>query len=70
MGWLLWAVLLSLTGMRHPQVPDFPGIPSGRRWLALFGLLMLVLTLAPAPFPGSSLLDIVHQYLQERARGS
>lgn len=70
LGWLLWAVLLAFTGMRHPQVPDYPGISPTRRWLAALGLLMLVLTLAPAPFPGGSLLEVVHQYLRDRAAGS
>ena len=48
-GWIVWAVLLRLTGMRHPAVPEWPGISRGRRWLALFALLMLVLTFAYVP---------------------
>src|SRR5215468_6582571 len=36
MGWLVWAVLLRLSGMRHPTVSAWPGISRGRRWLALF----------------------------------
>jgi len=58
-GWLLWAILLRLSGMRHPMVPEWPGVTSGRRWLAVFGLLMMVLTLTPAPFAHSSLLTII-----------
>jgi membrane-associated protease RseP (regulator of RpoE activity) len=59
-GWLLWAVLLGLTGMRHPSVPEFPPL-KGRRALALFGLLMLILTFAAAPTTNSSLLQAIAQ---------
>jgi len=51
-GWIVWAVLLWLSGMRHPAVAEWPGISAGRRWLALCALLMLVLTFSYAPlFP-------------------
>jgi membrane-associated protease RseP (regulator of RpoE activity) len=56
-GWLIWAVLLRLSGMRHPGVSDWPEITSGRRWLALAALLMLVLTFVPAPIGQSGALD-------------
>jgi membrane-associated protease RseP (regulator of RpoE activity) len=49
-GWLLWAVLLGVTGMRHPAVPSQPGIGGGRRKLALLAGVMLLLTFTPAPF--------------------
>ncbi len=48
-GWIVWAVLLRLSGMRHPAVSEWPDISRGRRWLALFALLMLVLTFAYVP---------------------
>ena len=67
-GWWLWAVLLQLSSLRHPQVAEFPRVSGGRLWLAAFALLMLILTLAPAPVPHSSglylsriLLDLVRQ---------
>lgn len=60
-GWIIWAILLRISGMRHPVVPEWPGVTGGRRWLALFGLVMLVLTLTPAPFAHSSLLDVVRE---------
>ena len=60
-GWIIWAILLRISGMRHPVVPDWPGITGVRRWLAVFGLIMLVLTLTPAPFAHSSLLDVVRE---------
>ncbi len=54
-GWLVWALLLTVSGMRHPQVPDYPALGPGRRFLAVVGLLIFVLTLMPSPFPGSGL---------------
>jgi len=56
-GWLVWAVLLALTGLRHPQVPTWPGLSRGRKWLAVLALVLLILTFIPIPFDGS-LLDL------------
>jgi membrane-associated protease RseP (regulator of RpoE activity) len=58
-GWLLWAILLRISGMRHPVVVEYPGITGGRRGLAVFALIMLILTLAPAPFGHSSLMQVI-----------
>jgi len=62
MGWFIWAILLRITGMRHPIVADRPGTGGGRVWLAAFALLMLVLTLTPAPFLNGSILDLVREF--------
>jgi hypothetical protein len=48
--------------MRHPIVADWPEVSGARRWLALFALAMLVLTLAPAPFAHSSLVDVLREF--------
>jgi hypothetical protein len=63
-GWLVWAILLRLSGMRHPSVPVWPEITTGRRWLAVCALLMLVLTLAYAPISAGSGEQSLIQYLQ------
>jgi Zn-dependent protease len=60
-GWLIWAVLLRISGMRHPMVEEWPGVTGSRRWLAAVGLLLLVLTLTPAPFAHSSLRQVVRE---------
>ncbi len=49
-GWLLWALLLLATGLQHPMVPGNPPIDRKRRLLAVFALVMFVLTLVPQPF--------------------
>ena len=62
MGWLLWAILLQISSFRHPQVAEWPRISGGRLWLAAFALLMLVLTLTPAPFGHASMPEFVRQF--------
>jgi membrane-associated protease RseP (regulator of RpoE activity) len=54
-GWLVWAVILGFTGMRHPLVPSWPGLDPPRRWLALVALLMLALTLVLSPVRGDAM---------------
>ena len=63
-GWLIWAILLRISGMRHPMVAEWPGVTGVRRWVAVFGLVMLILTLAPAPFAHSSLLQVFRELRQ------
>ncbi|HEY6939061.1 MAG TPA: site-2 protease family protein [Terriglobales bacterium] len=48
-GWWVWAVLLFVSGLRHPQVSPWPGLDRKRKLLALFALAMLILTIALAP---------------------
>lgn len=59
-GWLLWAVVLKLTG-RHPPVPPFPELEPNRKLLAALALLMLVLTFAYDPLPGKGWVDILRE---------
>jgi Zn-dependent protease len=47
-GWLLWAVVLAMT-TRHPEVPAHPQVSGRRRWVALFGVVMLLLTFTRDP---------------------
>ena len=68
-GWLIWAILLELSSLRHPQVPERPKITGGRRWLAGFALAMLALSFTPSPIAGTSLKEFfrpVRQYVKER----
>jgi Zn-dependent protease len=57
-GWLIWAVLLELSSLRHPHVPEQPKITGGRRWLAAFAVVMLVLSFTPTPIEGISLKEV------------
>jgi Zn-dependent protease len=53
-GWLVWAVILIGFGVRHPIVPQEPGLDSQMKWIAAFGLLMFVVTILPTPFPDAA----------------
>jgi len=64
-GWLIWAILLRISGMRHPMVAEWPGVTGIRRWIAVFGLVMLILTLAPEPFAHSSILQVLRQLREQ-----
>jgi len=65
LGWLVWAVLLEISSFRHPQVAEWPKVTGVRSWLAVFALVMLVLTLTPAPFAHSSLKEVVRGSLRK-----
>lgn len=52
-GWLVWAILLRVSGMRHPAVADYPAITPARRVLAVVALAMLVLTFTYLPLSPS-----------------
>jgi membrane-associated protease RseP (regulator of RpoE activity) len=65
-GWLVWAVLLGISAMRHPQVEEEPRITGHRRWVAAFALAMLVLTFTPAPFANSSFQHVVGEFRSTR----
>ena len=48
--WLFWAVLATLTGMRHPPpFNDVPELGPGHTALAIAGLVLFFLLLMPAP---------------------
>jgi Zn-dependent protease len=65
-GWLVWAAILMTFGMRHPMVPEVPGLDLKRKWIAVFGLAMFVLTILPTPFPDaapwSKLVELFSRY--------
>jgi membrane-associated protease RseP (regulator of RpoE activity) len=50
-GWIVWAVLLLVLGLRHPPVLYWEDILDGRRKVTGFiALLILILTFIPVPF--------------------
>jgi hypothetical protein len=61
-GWMVWAILLGISSMRHPQVGARPRVQGGRLWVAGFALAMLVVTLTPAPFVDGSLRSAISEF--------
>ncbi len=56
-GWLIWAVMVGFTGLRHPNVPSQPALGTKRRRAAWIAVFMLLLTFMPAPFQGGAIAD-------------
>jgi membrane-associated protease RseP (regulator of RpoE activity) len=52
-GWIVWAILLRVSGMRHPAVAEWPEITPARRVLAICALAMLILTFTYLPLSPS-----------------
>jgi Zn-dependent protease len=65
-GWLLWAVVVRMTGSSHPDVPLSPALDKKRWFLAAFGLFMLIVSLIPRPFDGGSLRKFFHERWNEQ----
>jgi membrane-associated protease RseP (regulator of RpoE activity) len=66
--WLMWAILLRLSSLRHPQVAEWPRVSGARLVLAGFAIVMLVLTLAPAPFLHFPLREVLPEMFREFRR--
>lgn len=50
-GWLLWAVILYLViKVKHPPVPHFEKLGTGRMQLGYFAILIFILSFSPTPF--------------------
>jgi Zn-dependent protease len=49
-GWFLWAVVVRITGSRHPDVPPSGPLDRKRKLLAGFALAMLIVSVAPSAF--------------------
>ncbi len=63
--WLMWAILLRLSSLRHPQVAEWPKVSGVRIVLAGGATVLLVLTLTPAPFLHFSLREVFPEMLRE-----
>ncbi len=63
-GWLIWAVVLWITARRQPVVYDFVAMDRRRAWLLGIGVLMLALSIIPAPFADSGIMHVRGDFLQ------
>lgn len=57
--WGVWAILIYLTGTRHPMVPVRPPLAGKRKAIALIALGILLITFMPAPLQHLSLPEYV-----------
>lgn len=62
-GWIVWALVIVLLGLRHPRmVDDRDRLSLSRRCIGAVMLLIFVLTFIPAPIKGYSLLELLRQW--------
>ena len=57
-GWLMWSVVVLVTGTRHPEVPPEPDLDAPRKLLAVVGLIIFLLTFMPSPIPGHGIQEL------------
>ena len=59
-GWLLWAVLVLILGLRHPPVWDGEArLGKGRTWTAIVILVIFAVSFVPAPIQGFDLISLL-----------
>ncbi len=59
-GWIVWAALILVLGLKHPQVADeAERLSSGRRALSWLALVIFLLSFIPDPIKGFSLFDLL-----------
>jgi membrane-associated protease RseP (regulator of RpoE activity) len=62
-GWIVWALLIQLLGMKHPSVDDEKErLSTTRLVLGIVVIIIFILSFIPAPIKGYSLLDLVKQW--------
>lgn len=64
-GWLVWAIVLRVTGMRHPvMMTEDDELGRSRAVLAGVALLIFALSLMPAPFAESGMVDAKSDFVE------
>ena len=62
-GWLVWALLISVLGLKHPRITD-EEIPlsSGRKILGVVVIVIFIISFIPDPVKGYNLFDFIAQF--------
>lgn len=62
-GWIVWALVILLIGLKHPRVFDEQErLSLSRRLLGLVILAVFILSFSPAPIKGYSVLELAKQW--------
>jgi membrane-associated protease RseP (regulator of RpoE activity) len=62
-GWIVWALVILLLGLKHPRVVDEGGrLSPARRYVGVLILAVFIVSFIPAPIKGYSLLELLHQW--------
>lgn len=62
-GWFIWALLISILGLKHPRIIDerIPLSPQ-RKFIGILILVIFILSFIPDPIKGYNLFDFVKQF--------
>jgi len=63
-GWGMWGIVLLLTGLRHPMVYENDRLDVKRKLLVIFAVLMLVVSIVPAPVVDSGIIALKGDFVQ------
>jgi membrane-associated protease RseP (regulator of RpoE activity) len=58
-GWLVFAILVWMLGIRHPNIVIGDPVPLKRAWLGFASIIMFVTTFSASPIEGMSLLHVL-----------
>jgi len=62
-GWLVWALLISFLGLKHPRIADEKvPLSSGRKFVGFLILLIFIFSFIPDPIKGYNLFDVIKQF--------
>lgn len=62
-GWLVWALLISFLGLKHPRIADEKvPLSSGRKFIGFLILLIFIFSFIPDPIKGYNLFDVIKQF--------
>jgi len=62
-GWIVWALVILILGLKHPRIiDDRERLSPARRYIGAVMLVVFVLSFIPAPIKGYSLLELLHQW--------
>lgn len=62
-GWLVWALLILLLGLKHPRILDEDSSLGPKRTiLSILILVIFILSFIPDPIKGYNIIDLIKQY--------
>jgi membrane-associated protease RseP (regulator of RpoE activity) len=62
-GWLVWALLILLLGLRHPRVLDEDSpLGTKRTIICVLVLIIFILSFIPDPIKGYNIIDLIKPY--------
>jgi membrane-associated protease RseP (regulator of RpoE activity) len=63
LGWLVWALLILILGLKHPRISD-EDVPlsTSRRIVGFIVIIVFILSFIPDPIKGYNVFDLLAQF--------